>query len=75
MNGKDERKNRTYTELIVVTLLNFGTASFWWGEILLIVCYALKKKLNFVPIRDFEKLKKQCFLLVCFGLSWLCAYS
>ncbi|KAM7494813.1 hypothetical protein LguiB_029422 [Lonicera macranthoides] len=43
MNGKAERKNRTYAELIVATLLNSGAASHWWGEILLTVCHILNR--------------------------------
>ena len=41
MNGKAERKNRTLCELIVATLLSSGAASYWWGEIVLTVCYVL----------------------------------
>lgn len=46
MNGKAERKNRTYSELVVATLLSSGAASFWWGEILLTVCYVLNRVPN-----------------------------
>lgn len=43
MNGKVERKNRTFTESIVTILLNSGATSHWWGEILLTVCYVLNR--------------------------------
>ena len=43
MNGKDERKNRTFIESVVSILLNSYAASSWWGEILLIVCYMLNR--------------------------------
>ena len=43
MNGKAERKNRTLAELTVAVLLSSGAASFWWGEILLTVCYVLNR--------------------------------
>ena len=43
MNGKDERKNRTFIESGVSILLNSYAASSWWGEILLIVCYMLNR--------------------------------
>ena len=46
MNGKAERKNRTLCELVVATLLNSGAASYWWGEILLTVCYVLNRVPN-----------------------------
>jgi len=58
MNGKAERKNRTFSELIVATLLNSGAASFWWGEILLTVCYVLnripKSKSSITPYELFK---------------------
>src|SRR3954469_3458558 len=41
MNGKAERKNRTFTELVVAIMMNSGAAPHWWGEILLTVCYVL----------------------------------
>lgn len=52
MNGKAERKNRTFTELVVAIMLNSGAAPHWWGEILLTVSYVLNrvpktKKKNF----------------------------
>ena len=43
MNGKAERKNRTFTELVVATMLSSSATSFWWGKILLTVCYVLNK--------------------------------
>ena len=43
MNGKAERKNRTFTELVVATMLSSSATSFWWGEILLTVCYVLNR--------------------------------
>ncbi|CAL1388160.1 unnamed protein product [Linum trigynum] len=43
MNGKAERKNRTFTELVVAIMLNSGAASSWWGDILLTVCYVLNR--------------------------------
>ena len=46
MNGKAERKNRTYSELIVAILLSSGAASHWWGEVLLTVCYVLNRVPN-----------------------------
>ena len=46
MNGKAERKNRTLFELVVATLLNSGAASYWWGEIILTVCYVLNRVPN-----------------------------
>ena len=46
MNGKAERKNRTYIELIVAVLLSSGAATYWWGEILLTVCYVLNRVPN-----------------------------
>lgn len=60
MNGKAERKNRTFTELVVATMLNSGAAPHWWGEILLTICYVL----NRVPktknkISPYEILKKR----------------
>ena len=36
MNGKAERKNKTFIESVVIV-------SSWWGEILLTVCYVLNK--------------------------------
>ena len=38
MNGKAERKNKTLTELVVISLLNSSASSGWWGEILLTIC-------------------------------------
>jgi len=60
MNGKAERKNRTFTESVVYIMLNSGAASHWWGEILLTVCF----ELNRVPksknkISPYEILKKR----------------
>ena len=46
MNGKAERKNRTHSELIVAVLLSSGSASHWWGEVLLTVCYVLNRVPN-----------------------------
>ena len=43
MNGKAERKNRTFTKLVVATMLSSSATSFWWGEILLTVCYVLNR--------------------------------
>ena len=43
MNGKAERKNRTLCELTVDVLLNSGSASYLWSEILLTVCYVLNR--------------------------------
>ena len=45
MNGKAERKNRTFTELLVAILLSSGAASHWWGKILLTVCHVLNRVL------------------------------
>ncbi|KAK2429298.1 putative mitochondrial protein [Trifolium repens] len=60
MNGKAERKNRTFTELVVAIMLNSGAAPHWWGEILLTVCYVI----NRIPktknkISPFEILRKR----------------
>ena len=43
MNGKAERKNRTFTKLVVATMLSSSATSFWWGEILLTACYVLNR--------------------------------
>ena len=43
MNGKAERKNRTFTKLVVATMLSSSATSFWWDEILLIVCFVLNR--------------------------------
>ncbi|XP_021741961.1 uncharacterized protein LOC110708182 [Chenopodium quinoa] len=43
MNGKAERKNRTFTDLVVAISLYSGAADHWWGEILLTVCYVLNR--------------------------------
>lgn len=50
MNEKaNQRKNRTLAELIVAMLFNFGTASHWWDDILMTMCYDL----NWVPKSNF----------------------
>lgn len=43
MNGKAERNNRTFIELVVAIMMNFGAAPHWWGGILLTVCYVLNR--------------------------------
>ena len=46
MNGKVERKNRTYTELLVAILLSSRAASHWWEKILLTICHILNRVPN-----------------------------
>lgn len=46
MNGKAERKNRTFTELVVALLISSGAALHWWGEALSTVCYVINKVPN-----------------------------
>lgn len=46
MNGKTERKSKTFTESVVAILLYFDVASSWWGEILLNVYYMLNRVLK-----------------------------
>lgn len=46
MNGKAERKNRTFAELVVAIMINSGAAPHWWGEALLTVCYVLNRVPN-----------------------------
>ncbi|KAK2362991.1 myosin-16 [Trifolium repens] len=60
MNGKAERKNRTFTELVVASMLYVGAASHWWGEIILNVFYILNRvpKANIV-VSPYEILKKR----------------
>jgi len=60
MNGKAERKNRTFIESVVSIMLNSGAASYWWGENLLTVCFVS----NRVPksknkISPYKVLKKR----------------
>jgi len=60
MNGKVDRKNRTFIELVVAIMLNSGAAPHWWGEILLNFSYVL----NRVPktknkVFPYEILKKR----------------
>jgi len=60
MNGKVDRKNRTFIELVVAIMLNSGAAPHWWGEILLNFSYML----NRVPktknkVFPYEILKKR----------------
>lgn len=43
MKGRAERKNRTFTELVVVIMLNFSASPHWSGEILLIVFHVLNR--------------------------------
>ena len=57
MNGKVERKKRILYELVVATLLNSGTSSEWWGEILLIVCHVLSRIPKSKSIIPYEVLK------------------
>ena len=61
MNGKVERKNRTLAELVVAVLLNSGAASYWWGEIILIVSYVLNKipkSKNSISLYEALKIKR-----------------
>ena len=47
MNRKAERKNRTFTELIVAIMLSSGAAPHWWGGgALMTVCYVLNRVSN-----------------------------
>ena len=39
MNSKAERKNETFTELVVAIMLSSSATSFWWGKILLTIHY------------------------------------
>jgi len=53
MNGKSERKNRTFTELVVSIMLNSSASPHWWGKILLIVCYVVNrvpKRVTLLPM-------------------------
>jgi len=43
MNGKAERKNRTFTKLVVAIMLNSEAVPHWWGKILLTVSYVLNR--------------------------------
>ena len=72
MNGKAERKNRTLCELTVATLLSSGAASYWWGEIVLTVCYVLNRipnsKTNISPYEIWKNKKPN----VLYFRTWGC---
>ena len=61
MNGKAERKNKTLTELVVISLLNSSASSRWWVAILLTICHVLhripKSKSKITPY-DLQKDRK-----------------
>jgi hypothetical protein len=58
-NGIAERKNRTLTELVNVTLKAAGLSKEWWGEIILTVCHVLNrvptKNKEITPFEEWEK--------------------
>lgn len=76
MNGKAERKNITLIELVVSVMMNYGVAPYWWGEILLIVFYALnnvpKSKSKISPCDILKKRQPNLSYL----RTWVClAYA
>lgn len=72
MNGKAERKNRTFSELVVALLISSGAASHWWGEALMTVCYVLnripKSKTQVTPFELWKNRKPN----VSYFRTWGC---
>lgn len=61
INGKFERNSRTLTKLVVLIMLYYGAASYWWRKILFIILHVFNQvqtsKTNVSPYEIMKKIQ------------------